>query len=309
MKKDARIYVAGHSGMVGSAIVRNLQQMGCQNLITRTSGELDLRDQQAVKDFFAAEQPEYVFLAAARVGGIGANQKYPAEFIYQNQVIQSNVIHCSHLFNVTKLLFIASSCIYPRLAEQPIIEASLLAGPLEPTNEPYAIAKISGIKMCEAYRRQYGRNFFSVLPCNLYGPGDNYDPETSHVMAALMRKCHLARCEGQKNVQIWGTGRPKREFLFVDDAAAACCWLMAKKNISGWINVGSGSDITIAELAKMIAKEVGFRGEFEFDSSYPDGVPRKLLDISRISDLGWKAQIPLQEGIRHAYRDYLNSIS
>ena len=305
MDKDARIYVAGHNGMVGRAIVRKLKADGFQNFITRSSSELDLRDQIAVKAIFELEQPEFVFLAAARVGGIGANVKYPAEFIYENLVIQSNVIHYSHLNRVQKLLFVASSCIYPRMAPQPMAEDSLLSGLLEQTNEPYAIAKIAGIKMCEAYRQQYGSRFFSVLPCNLYGPGDNYHPENSHVLAALVRKCHIAREKEAQTVQIWGTGKPKREFLHVDDAAAACCWLMYQNDIVGWVNVGSGEDIAIAQLAKTIANQIGFKGKFVFDDSYPDGVPRKLLDSSKIRKMGWQPTIPLSEGIASTYRNFL----
>lgn len=303
MQKDSKIFVAGSRGMVGSAIVRKLQKEGYSNLIIRTSKELDLRDQKQVQDFFEKEKPEFVFLAAAKVGGILANNTYRADFIYENLMIQNNVIHQAYVHKVKKLMFLGSSCIYPKLAPQPLKEESLLTGLLEYTNEPYAIAKIAGIKMCEAYRDQYGCNFISVMPTNLYGPNDNYDLKNSHVLPALIRKFHTAKKEGQKTVEIWGTGSPKREFLHVDDLADACFFLMQNYNEKGFLNIGVGDDITIKELALLVKKIVGFEGELVFDTSKPDGTPRKLMDVGRLNDLGWKARIPLEEGIASVYNE------
>ncbi len=292
--------------MVGSAIYRKLQKEGYQNLITRTSKELDLRDQQAVADFFAAEKPDYVFLAAAKVGGIVANNTYRADFLYENLAIQNNVIHQSYLNGVTKLMFLGSSCIYPKLAPQPLKEDYLLTGTLEPTNEPYAIAKIAGIKMCDAYRDQYGCNFISVMPTNLYGLNDNYHPENSHVLPALIRKFDEAKNNGSKEVVIWGTGFPMREFLFADDLADACYYLMENYNEPNLINIGTGEDLTIKDLALAVKETVGFEGELVFDTSKPDGTPRKLMDVSKLHNLGWKHQIELEEGLKLAYQDYLS---
>ncbi|MCR6637744.1 MAG: GDP-L-fucose synthase [Sporocytophaga sp.] len=303
MQKDSKIFVAGARGMVGSAIVRKLQKEGYSNLIIRTSKELDLRDQKQVQDFFEKEKPEFVFLAAAKVGGILANNTYRADFIYENLMIQNNVIHQAYVHKVKKLMFLGSSCIYPKLAPQPLKEESLLTGLLEYTNEPYAIAKIAGIKMCEAYRDQYGCSFISVMPTNLYGPNDNYDLKNSHVLPALIRKFHTAKKEGQKTVEIWGTGSPKREFLHVDDLADACFFLMQNYNEKGFLNIGVGDDITIKELALLVKKIVGFEGELVFDTSKPDGTPRKLMDVGRLNDLGWKARIPLEEGIASVYNE------
>lgn len=301
MRLQDKIYVAGHRGMVGSAIVRKLQADGFTNLVTRTSSELDLRNQQAVNEFFEAEKPDYVFLAAAKVGGILANNTYRAEFLYDNMMIEANVIHSSHVHGVTKLLFLGSSCIYPKLAPQPLNEDYLLTGLLEPTNEPYAIAKIAGIKMCDAYRDQYGCNFISVMPTNLYGPNDNYDLQKSHVLPALIRKFHEGKKEGTPSIQLWGTGTPKREFLHVDDLAEACLFLMKNHHEAGFVNIGTGEDIAIKDLALMIKQIVGYEGEITHDLSKPDGTPRKLMDVSKLNNLGWKARIGLEEGIRSVY--------
>ena len=309
ISREARIYVAGHRGLVGSAIVRRLEGAGFPNLILHTSQELDLRDQARVKEFFEREKPEYVFLAAARVGGILANMTYPAHFIYDNLMIQSNVIHQAFKAEVKKLLFLGSSCIYPKFAPQPMKEEYLLTGPLEPTNEPYAVAKIAGIKMCQAYNRQYGTNFICAMPTNLYGPNDNFDLETSHVIPALIRKFHEAKINGAKSVVVWGTGTPRREFLYVDDLADACLFLMENCDAqhAEIVNVGTGEDITIKELAEMIKNIVGFNGEIVFDPSKPDGTPRKLLDIGRIKELGWKSKTTLEDGLRATYQYYLKS--
>jgi GDP-L-fucose synthase len=303
MNKSSKIYIAGHRGMVGSAILRKLKTQGFNNFITRTSQELDLRNQAAVEKFFNTEKPDYVFLAAARVGGIVANNTYRAEFIYDNLQIQSNLIHHSFLNQVKKLMFLGSSCIYPKLAPQPLKEEYLLTGLLEETNEPYAIAKIAGIKMCDAYRSQYGCNFISVMPTNLYGPNDNYDLDKSHVLPALLRKVHSAKTEGKSFVEVWGSGNPLREFLHVDDMADACVFLMEKYNDPGLINVGCGEDITIRDLALLISKVVGFTGVLKFDTARPDGTPRKLLDVSKLHSFGWKHRINLEEGIRTVYEE------
>lgn len=304
MEKEARIYVAGHLGMVGSALVRNLQAKGYTNLLLRSIDELDLTRQSDVERFFEAERPEYVFLAAAKVGGIVANNSFPAEFIYINLQIQNNVIHSSYKFGVKKLCFLGSSCIYPKFAPQPIKEEYLLDGKLEPTNEPYAIAKIAGIKMCQAYNRQYGTNYISVMPTNLYGYNDNFDLTTSHVVPALIRKFVEAKNTHSQTVTIWGTGTPRREFLFVDDMADACVFLMEHYNDSEIINIGVGEDVTIAGLATIIKEEVGFEGEIVYDTSKPDGTPRKLLDVSRLHSLGWRAKTSLREGIRKTVEWY-----
>jgi GDP-L-fucose synthase len=305
MDKDAKIFVAGHRGLVGSAIVRELKSQGFQNLVLRGSTELDLRDQSATASFFEAERPAYVFLAAAKVGGIVANSSFPADFIYDNLMIQNNVIHSAHLNGVTKLLLLGSSCIYPRLAPQPISEEALLTGPLEPTNEPYAIAKIAGIKMCQSYNRQYGTRFICAMPTNLYGPNDNFDLTTSHVLPALMRKFHEAKVSGAPSVTVWGSGTPYREFIHVDDVAQASLFLMER--YEGWdpVNVGSGQELTIASLAQKIGQVVGFAGEVLFDTSKPDGTPRKLCDVSKIHALGWRHRIDLDEGLRDTYAWYL----
>lgn len=305
MEKDAKIYVAGHRGMVGSAIYRKLQELGYQNIITRTSSELDLRNQEAVKEFFAQEKPDYVFLAAAKVGGIIANNTYRADFIYENLAIQNNVIHESYATDVKKMMFLGSSCIYPKLAPQPLKEDSLLTGTLEPTNEPYAIAKIAGIKMTEAYRDQYGCNFISVMPTNLYGINDNYHPQNSHVLPALIRRFHEAKENNLDSVTIWGTGSPLREFLFSDDLADACVFLMNNYDEKEFVNIGVGHDLSIKDLAILIKEIVGFNGKLEFDTSKPDGTPRKLMDVSKLNDLGWKYKIELTEGIKLAYQDFL----
>lgn len=308
MEKNAKIYVAGHRGMVGSAIYRQLQKEGFTNIITRTSAELDLRNQQAVADFFTAEKPDYVFLAAAKVGGIVANNTYRADFLYDNLSIQNNVIHQSYLNRVKKLMFLGSSCIYPKMAPQPLKEEYLLTGLLEPTNEPYAIAKIAGIKLCDAYRDQYACNFISVMPTNLYGYNDNYHPENSHVLPALIRKFDEAQKNGTKEVVIWGSGTPMREFLFADDLADACFFLMQSYNEAGLVNIGTGEDLTIKDLALAIKKVVGFEGELVFDTTKPDGTPRKLMDVSKLHNLGWKHRIALEEGLRLAYADYLTKL-
>jgi GDP-L-fucose synthase len=305
LEKDAKIYIAGHRGMVGSAIFRKLEKEGYTNIITRGSKELDLRSQTAVADFFEAEKPQFVFLAAAKVGGIVANNTYRGEFLYDNLMIQNNIIHNSYLQGVEKLMFLGSSCIYPKLAPQPLKEEYLLTGLLEETNEPYAIAKIAGIKMCEAYRAQYGCNFISVMPTNLYGYNDNYHPENSHVLPALIRKFHEAKVNGSSKVVIWGTGSPFREFLFADDLADACFYLMENYNEPGLVNIGSGEDISIKDLALLINKVVGFEGDLEFDTSKPDGTPKKLMDVSKLRSTGWKHKVELEDGIKMAYRDFL----
>jgi GDP-L-fucose synthase len=304
MKKNSKIFVAGHRGMVGSAIVRELQRNGFDNIITRTSTELDLRQQSAVAGFFSQEKPEFVFLAAAKVGGIIANNTYRAEFIYDNLMIQNNIIHQSYLNKVKKLMFIGSSCIYPKHAPQPMKEEYLLTGPLEPTNEPYAIAKIAGIKMCESYRDQYGCNYISVMPTNLYGLNDNYDLQNSHVLPALIRKFHEAKAESKKEVIIWGTGTPLREFMFADDLAAACFYLMMNYEEKQWINIGTGDEISIKELALLVKKITGFEGELKFDTSKPDGTLRKLLNINKLKATGFRHKTSLEEGIKIAYRDF-----
>jgi GDP-L-fucose synthase len=304
LKKTDKIYIAGHRGMVGSAILRNLQQKGFTNFVFRTSQELDLRNQAAVFDFLLSEKPDYVFLAAAKVGGIVANNTYRADFIYENLAIQNNIIHGSYLAGVQKLLFLGSSCIYPKLAPQPLSEDSLLTGVLEPTNEPYAIAKIAGIKMCEAYRSQYGCNFISVMPTNLYGFNDNYDLQNSHVLPAMIRKFHEAKLENKPFVELWGTGSPMREFLYADDLAEACCFLMENYDDSTLINIGTGEDISIKELAEMIQRTVGYEGKIIWNTEKPDGTPRKLMNVSKLHGLGWKHSIELEEGIGRVYADY-----
>ena len=303
MNKEAKIYIAGHKGMVGSAILRKLEADGYHNIIFKTSAELDLTNQQAVNNFFDTEKPEYVFLAAAKVGGINANNIYRADFIYQNMMIEANIIHASYVNKVTKLLFLGSSCIYPKMAPQPLKEEYLLTNTLEETNEPYAIAKIAGIKMCEAYREQYGCNFISAMPTNLYGPNDNYDLNNSHVLPALLRKFHTAKENGMKSVELWGTGAPMREFLHVDDLAIACIFLMQSYNEAQFVNIGTGTDITIKDLALTIKKVVGFKGELTFDTSKPNGTPRKIMDVSKINALGWKHKIELKEGIEKVYQE------
>ena len=303
MNKQDKIYIAGHRGMVGSAILRNLEAAGYTNFVLRTSSELDLRNQQAVADFFAAEKPDYVFLAAAKVGGIIANNTYRADFIYENMMIQSNVIHQAYVNQVKKLMFLGSSCIYPKMAPQPLKEDYLLTGLLEPTNEPYAIAKIAGIKMCDGYRSQYGCNFISVMPTNLYGPNDNYDLNNSHVLPALLRKFITAKNSGAPSVNMWGTGSPKREFLHADDLAAACVYLMNTYDAEGLVNIGVGEDVSILELAQLVQKIVGYNGTIATDPSKPDGTPRKLMDVSKLAALGWKAQISLEEGIQRVYEE------
>jgi len=305
MDKSSKIYIAGHRGMVGSAIYRKLKKEGFTNFVTRTSDTLDLRNQQAVADFFADEKPDYVFMAAAKVGGIVANNTYRAEFLYDNLQIQNNIINSSYINSVKKLLFLGSSCIYPKLAPQPLKEDSLLTGLLEPTNEPYAIAKIAGIKMCDAYRDQYGCNYISVMPTNLYGYNDNYHPQNSHVLPALIRRFHEANEQGLPSVTIWGTGSPKREFLFADDLAESCYFLMQNYNEPGFVNIGTGVDLSIKELAELIKKTVGYEGEIQFDTSKPDGTPRKLMDVTKLHNLGWKHSIELPEGIALAYNDFL----
>ena len=304
MKKDAKIYVAGHRGLVGSALVRKLEQDCYEHILVRTSKELDLTNQQAVQDFFSQEKPDYVFLAAAQVGGIWANHTQPARFIYDNLMIEANVIHAAKLANVKKLLFLGSSCIYPKMAPQPLKEDALLTGPLEPTNEPYAIAKIAGIKLCQAYRRQYGCHFISVMPTNLYGKNDNFDLQTSHVLPALIRKFHEAKVRQDEEVVVWGTGTPIREFLYVDDLADACVHLMENYDSEEIVNIGTGSGITIRELAEMVAKTVGFKGRIVFDASKPDGTPVKINDVSFLQKQGWNAPTALEKGLAQTYEWY-----
>jgi GDP-L-fucose synthase len=304
MNKDSKIFIAGHRGMVGSAIHRKLISEGYTNIIVRTSSELDLRVQEPVNEFFETERPEYVFLAAAKVGGIMANNMYRADFLYENLMIQSNVIHSAYATGVQKLMFLGSSCIYPKLAPQPMKEEYLLTGLLEPTNEPYAIAKIAGIKMCDAYRAQYGCNFISVMPTNLYGPNDNYDLQNAHVLPTLIRKFHEAKQNGDPAVTIWGTGTPKREFLHADDLASACVYLMENYNEEGLVNIGTGEDVTITELAMLIKEIVGYEGALVYDHTKPDGTPRKLMDVSKLTQLGWKYSINLKEGLKRVYNDY-----
>jgi len=305
MEKHDKIYIAGHRGMVGSSIVRHLEKNGYSNLITRTSIELDLRDQQLVEKFFSSEKPDYVFLAAAKVGGILANNNYRGEFIYDNLMIEANIIHQSSVHHVKKLLFLGSSCIYPKLAPQPLKEEYILTGSLEPTNQSYAVAKIAGIELCDAYRAQYGCNFISVMPTNLYGPNDNYDPEKSHVLPALLRKFIIAERENYPYLELWGTGAPKREFLHADDLADACIFLMKTYNEAGIVNIGIGEDIRIIDLAKLIAEITGYKGKIKFDTTKPDGTPRKLLDISKLKALGWEASISLEEGIQKVYKELM----
>jgi GDP-L-fucose synthase len=304
MQRLSPIYIAGHRGMVGSSIQRNLEQKGYTNIITRTSKELDLRDQAAVNAFFSKEKPEYVILAAAKVGGIIANNTYRAEFLYDNLMIEANIIHAAYVNGVKKLLFLGSSCIYPKMAPQPLKEEYLLTGLLEPTNEPYAIAKIAGIKMCDAYRAQYGCNFISAMPTNLYGPNDNYDPQNSHVLPALIRRFHEAKINNVPEVTIWGTGKPKREFLHADDLAEACYFLLQEYNEEGLVNIGVGEDLEIGELAHLVKDIVGYQGNINYDTSKPDGTPRKLMDVSKIHAMGWKAKIGLREGIEAVYAEY-----
>ncbi|WP_433833700.1 GDP-L-fucose synthase family protein [Flavobacterium anhuiense] len=301
MNLQDKIYIAGHRGMVGSAILRQLKQKGYTNFVLKTSSELDLRNQQAVSDFFAQEKPDFVFLAAAKVGGIIANNTYRGDFIYENLMIQNNIIHQSYLNNVKKLMFLGSSCIYPKMAPQPLKEEYMLTGELEPTNEPYAIAKIAGIKMCDAYRDQFGCNFISVMPTNLYGPNDNYDLKNSHVLPAMLRKFITAKRNNDISVTIWGTGSPKREFLHADDLAEACLYLMENYNEQGLVNIGVGEDISILDLAILVKKIVGFEGEILTDTSKPDGTPRKLMDVSKLNSFGWKAKTSLEEGIQKVY--------
>lgn len=307
MRKDSKIYVAGHRGLVGSAILRLLEQRGYDNVITRTRKQLDLTDQRAVEKFFQKEKPEYVFLAAAKVGGILANKTRKADFIYENLRIQNNIIHNAHKHKVKKLLFLGSSCIYPKMCPQPIKEEYLMTSPLEPTNDAYAVAKIAGIKMCQSYNQQYGTNFISVMPTNLYGPGDNFDPETSHVLPAMIRKFHEAKMRNKKQVTLWGTGKPRREFLHVDDLASACLFLMQKYNSSEIINIGTGKDITIKELAELIKNIVGFQGKINWDAKQPDGTPRKLLNISKIKKLGWRPTIFLKNGVANTYNYFIKN--
>jgi GDP-L-fucose synthase len=309
MEKTSRVYVAGHRGMVGSALLRKLEAEGFTNLVVRTSAELDLRRQIDVMDFFAQEKPDYVFLAAAKVGGILANNVYRGEFIYDNLMIQNNVIHASFLNGVKKLMFLGSSCIYPKMAPQPLKEEYLLTGPLEQTNEPYAIAKIAGIKMCDAYRAQYGCNFISAMPTNMYGPNDNYDLDTSHVLPALIRKIHEAKTNSEPHITIWGTGKPKREFLHADDLADACFYLMQHYDQPGLVNVGTGEDIEIGELAMLIKEIIGYSGDILHDLNKPDGTPRKLMDVSKLHSFGWKHRINLRDGIRLVYDEYCQTES
>lgn len=305
MELNSKIYIAGHRGMVGGAIMRNLIKRGFTNIITRTSAELDLRNQALVNDFFDAEKPEYVFLAAAKVGGIVANNTFRADFIYENLMIESNIIHAAYVNKVKKLMFLGSSCIYPKMAPQPLKEEYLLTGPLELTNEPYAVAKIAGIKLCESYRKQYDCDFISVMPTNLYGYGDNYHPNNSHVLPALIRKMHEAKESNSPEVVVWGTGTPKREFLFADDLAEACFYLMNNYDDEQLINVGTGYDLSIKELAELVKEVIGYNGNIVFDTSKPDGTPRKLMDVTKLHNLGWKHTIELKEGIQLAYQDFL----
>jgi len=307
MEKQDKIYIAGHRGMVGSAIIRKLQAEGFSNIVTRTSKELDLKEQAAVRDFFANEKPDHVVLAAAKVGGIHANNVYRAQFLYENLMIESNVIHSAHENGVKKLLFLGSSCIYPKMAPQPLKEESLLSGFLEQTNEPYAIAKIAGIKLAESYRRQYGSNFISAMPTNLYGPNDNYDLNNSHVLPALIRKFHTAKVTNAASVEVWGSGSPRREFLHVDDLADACFYLMQNYDEEMFVNIGTGEDLTIKELAELIKDIVGFDGELKWNTDKPDGTPRKLMDVSRLHNRGWKHRIGLREGISAVYAEFANS--
>ncbi|MEN9394509.1 MAG: hypothetical protein RL362_730, partial [Bacteroidota bacterium] len=300
-----KIFVAGHRGMVGSAIVRKLQREGFENIVTKTSSELDLMNQSAVMTFFENEKPKFVFLAAAKVGGIHANNTYRAEFLYNNLMIEANVIHAAHVHGVTKLLFLGSSCIYPKMAPQPLTENALLTGELEPTNEPYAIAKIAGIKLCESYRDQYGSNFISAMPTNLYGPNDNYDLQNSHVLPALIRKFHEGKINGLPEVEVWGTGSPLREFLHVDDLADACYFLMLNYNEKQFVNVGTGIDLSIKSLAEMVKEIVGYEGKLVWNTSKPDGTPRKLMNVSKIESLGWKHQIDLRKGIEMVYAEFV----
>lgn len=309
MNKDSKIYIAGHRGMVGSAIHRKLLSLGYSNIITRTSTELDLRIQEPVNEFFETERPDHVFLAAAKVGGIMANNLYRADFLYENLMIQSNVIHSAYATRVSKLMFLGSSCIYPKLAPQPMKEEYLLTGLLESTNEPYAIAKIAGIKMCDAYRAQYGCNFISVMPTNLYGPNDNYDLQNAHVLPTLIRKFHEAKQNGDPAVTIWGTGTPMREFLHADDLASACVYLMENYDEEGLVNIGTGIDVSITELALLIKEIVGYEGTLVYDHTKPDGTPRKLMDVSKLTNLGWKYTIALKDGLKQVYDDYLSSLS
>ena len=304
MNAKEKVYIAGHRGMVGSAISRRLQKEGFANIVTRTSAELDLRDQAAVRDFFEQETPDHVFLAAAKVGGIMANNTYRAEFLYDNLLIESNIIDAAYRNGVKKLLFLGSSCIYPKMAPQPLKEDYLLTGPLEDTNEPYAIAKIAGIKLCDAYRSQFGCNFISVMPTNLYGPNDNYDLNTSHVLPALIRKFHEAKTNSAPFVTIWGSGKPRREFLHADDLADACYFLMQHYNEPGLVNIGTGEDLEIGELARLIGRIIGYSGEIRHDTGKPDGTPRKLMDVSKLNRLGWKASISLEDGLRRVYEEY-----
>jgi GDP-L-fucose synthase len=306
MEQTEKIYIAGHRGMVGSGLERKLRKEGYNNIVTRISTELDLRNQQAVNDFFKKEKPEYVILAAAKVGGIYANNTYRAEFIYDNLMIEANIIHAAYLNKVTKLLFLGSSCIYPKMAPQPLKEEYLLSGYLESTNQPYAIAKIAGIELCDSYRAQYGCNFISAMPTNLYGTNDNYHPENSHVLPALIRRIVLAKKNNEPNVTIWGTGTPRREFLHVDDLADACYFLLQNYNEQGLVNIGCGTDVSIKELAELIAAEVGYHGQLVFDSTKPDGTPRKIMDTSKINNLGWKAKVKLEDGISKTLKEVIN---
>jgi len=309
MKPSDRIFVAGHKGLVGSAIVRNLQQKGYNNLILKTRKDLDLINQKKVNEFFERERPDYVFLAAAKVGGIGANSTYPADFIYENLMIESNIIHAAYRYKVRKLLFLGSSCIYPKTCPQPIKEEYLLTGPLEPTNEAYALAKISGLKMCQFYNQQYGTNFISVMPTNLYGPNDNFDIESSHVLPAMIRKFHDAKVRGDSEVVLWGDGTPLREFMHVDDLADACVFLMEAYEGNHFINIGTGKEISIKELAKMIKQITGYQGNIEWNTNKPNGTPRKLLNVEKLTNLGWTYKIDLYEGIFHTYQWYQKNIT
>jgi GDP-L-fucose synthase len=305
MKKNSKIYIAGHTGLVGSAITRFLKKENYSNLLLRTHKELELTDQAKVYNFFDEQKPEYVFLAAAKVGGILSNNTYPAQFIYSNLVIQTNIIHACYRYNIKKLFFLGSSCIYPKFAPQPMSEDALLTGELEPTNEPYAIAKIAGIIMCQSYNREYNTNFISVMPTNLYGPNDNYDLYNSHVLPALIRKIHEAKINNSEFVEIWGTGSAKREFLYVDDLAEACVFLMNNYNESDIVNIGTGKEVSISELAEIIREVIGYKGNFHYDTSKPDGMPRKLLNVNKINKLGWKSKILLKRGIQLTYEDFL----